>query len=631
MSSKKILAASLAAMLAVGSVGAMAFADDVAASAWPANDEFNWTISGKDAGKDGTYTIKLSTTENLGVSAGLYQVYGADNFAMKVVGVGLWQTLKDFDIQSLSNASVTANVKGKANYENNPRVTATENAAEYVMNGAYGTTPAVKNKDGDFIYPTFDVVRTATTAGTITLKWQKQVEGQYVDYALDDDELAGFKAALKKVDGTAASRVTGEVLFTAPLIKDAAGNDTTNPRALEENDIIAAVKKVNEALWAVKNSNVCDGTNGGLATKEVTGKGSVNLNTTLTDTNKTPDATGPWSGTTGKATAPANLNVAINLGTGEKLAKAEDIAGGWMDLSEVNFEVKAEMVVSEATYNKYIDKKYSINGNGGYTWTGGTAHWDTNSNKFVWDTTTDAGLALLVDQYSDYGGWHYSDNSNYIKAIAVRDNLTEEPKYDEKFKDLFIAKTGDTGINFAQIVPPNVMKNLNNGGTITFYFDKAMDWSAYETGWLQFWNSNNKITLNAQSGYSISDDKITFELPAGMSYDEALNAYKPFNLKWHFENNLQADEDNNIWANSNEKPAIADYDGKIIAISFHANGAAVSDDNNSNNSGSNSGSNGGNTTNPGSTGNPNTGIALAVAPVVLAAGAVATVVAKKRK
>lgn len=648
MSSKKILAASLAAMLAVSSASVMAFADDAVASAWPANDEFNWTISGKDAGEDGTWTLNLKTEAGSTIStcAGTLKEVtgsGAGDFKASKIGVGLWEAWADFDIVGMKNAKAEVTVKAKANYTTVPYVTAEFDTTKYELKDTYGSVPALVGKDGKKITAGLKVTESSgtTTAG--------KVEVVFIDE--HGDVIPALSVANNATASTGATAMfpgyadnTGEAAwedFANGVIyqvndTDAGGNYVQLTKANMStalSRLTASLNKISQSKALEGEGANADATTGGLAVKEVTATSSVAMTDNWRNTSTMPNTTtANWDATDGKTTGPNIVETKFSLGTGETLAKKvvdwNWNNGTWEGLADLKWTVTADLEVSDATYQKYIKDKYSVIGNEQYPWIGNgstptVTGWGTSQVTFV--NGTKNGLAFLTEAYNGS-----SFETGTIEAIAIRDTVTKDPEYTSVKKDLFVADTGRAGINFAQIVPPNVMKNLNNGGTVTFYFNKAMDWSAYKTGVLQYWNSNNRIVLNAQSGYSISDDKITFEIPAGLSWDDALNAYKPFNLDWDFRNNMQADDYNTIF--EDEKPVIADYDGKIVAISFHANGAAVSDDDNSNNSGSNSGSNGGgSTTNPGNTGNPNTGIALAVAPVVLAAGAVATVVAKKRK
>lgn len=615
MSSKKILAASLAAILAVGSVSAMAFADETpaASTAWPANDEFNWTISGKDAGDASTYTLKLDATMD-NTTAKIKAVYGNDNYAAEHLAVGLWEAFGDFNITDVKNASVDASFKVVYNYEAPLYVTDVKKTDQYISSSEYGMVPALKLSDGTVIYPRIDIVpaeETTPTTGTVAFKdWIKIEDGKQV-----------------VVTGTEITNITDQI--TMPT----AGDFDGSADGKEAADVKGYVKALADELWTVKSEGAGKS---GLATKEKEVKATVALDSVWKDASAYPGGSttaGSWTAVAyGKTYGPVMLNTNLGLASGERVANPYDTQtnqGDKQDIKELKYNVKAEITVDRDTYAKYVEKTYSINGGNNYNWiTGG---WSNTANVFEVDNGALAntwGLALVANSRGDDGGnW----GADYVYGAAIPDSLTAEPTKNEATKDLFIKRLAATGINFAEIVPPNVMKNLNNGGTITFYFDKTMDWSAYVTGVLQYWNSNNRIVLNAQSGYSLTDDKITFEIPAGLSWDDALNAYKPFNLDWDFRNNVQAENGTSIWIGEN--PSVNPYDGNIVAISFKANGAAASDDNStsndSNNGGDNSGNNGGN--NGGNSGNPNTGIALAVAPVVLAAGAVATVVAKKRK
>ena len=219
--------------------------------------------------------------------------------------------------------------------------------------------------------------------------------------------------------------------------------------------------------------------------------------------------------------------------------------------------------------------------------------------------------------------------------------------------------SADVGIDVRYgITKQKVFQNLNNGGTVTFTFDKEFRPQDAFNPYLIFRTSGGLVNPPIDLEYiATSDDNksITFSFPAGLTWDDGTtNPFKNFRMSYNlgYYNTYAAQANAGAMARpvdaagNDVLTAYAGDDyasyfhtavnpGHLVKITFKADGAAPSIDGGNNSNGgdtSNSGNNGGNTTNPGSTsGNPNTGIALAVAPVVLAAGAVVTLVSKKRK
>lgn len=197
------------------------------------------------------------------------------------------------------------------------------------------------------------------------------------------------------------------------------------------------------------------------------------------------------------------------------------------------------------------------------------------------------------------------------------------------------------------ITTQKVFANLNNGGTVTFTFDQEFRSQDTFNPYLLFRTFggivNPPVALEPVA-ISADNKSITFKYPDGLTWDDGTtNPFKNFTMGYclGYTNSLAAQANSGAYnpAGVYTGDAYRSYfnrandadSGHLIKITFKANGSADAPSVDPGNSG-NSGNQGGNTSNPGSTsGNPNTGIALAVAPVVLAAGAVVTLASKKRK
>ena len=590
MSSKKILAASMAAVLATGTIAVVASA---------ANTDYEWTISGEKMGAEKVTKAVLSVaSKNMALTDAKFQAVAnatdQSKNAYSTLKVGLWQAFEEFNITAMSGVKLSAEIKGKVNYAANPFID------EGGLSGAaqtdkYGTVWAAKDANGDDVFPLFTVT-TESDAGAssgdakIVLTWVG-------------------------ADGETASDFTDATGWTAP---------TGTYTSLSNDDLAeklkAYVKEVNAAM--LKTVSVSDGASG-LATKDVTATaeadvtGSWRKAQTGPDGSTTDPASGWVNGTGagakfGQSLGPVDLNLSFDLADGERLALDDTTANSLAKISAPSLTLTGTFTVDGDTYYDFVDGKYGVAG--AFNWNNG---WDDNGSTFVQGNTSKYGFAVLAQSGVD---------TSAVEGVAIKDDLTEEPDLTKEKGDLTITKDGDALVDFAKLISPTVMKNLNNGGTVTFKFNKDFSISAWEYGYVVYWNGAQTIPLSTDFGYELSGNEITFNIPAGLTYDEGtVNAYKPFILKWNFNKNLI--DSGTIWADGT--PDDADYDGDIVSITFKANGApdapSVGD-------GENSGNNGGNTSNPGSTsGNPNTGIALAVAPIVLAAGAVVTIASKKRK
>lgn len=187
---------------------------------------------------------------------------------------------------------------------------------------------------------------------------------------------------------------------------------------------------------------------------------------------------------------------------------------------------------------------------------------------------------------------------------------------------------------------PTRLKNLNNGGTVTFELDKSIGDQQFASAEIVWRSAAGIVNIPLASDFAFGEGgkTITCKMPAGLSYNQTLNQYNSFVFEWKVTTQ---------WVDEID-PSVKDSDGnkpKIVKITFAAdkNAPATVDPNNSGNGGlvesdpsstpapsstpstNNSGNSGNSEKNPG------TGVAVAVAPVVLATAAAAVVISKKRK
>ena len=615
MSSKKILAASMAAILATSAVATFASAE---------NTDYEWTITGEKQG-EASYVdpvqLKIKTGINNSTAMSTLFGYGRDaaptnptdntKNAYNKIQLGIWEAFKEFEISEFTSGKVTATLGGEAQeFVTDAIVTPVTKEGKTTYEAVETKAYLPKLKDGAKLVVEIDYdgdgigASTDTSEGTYTATTtQILVTGVYQDDA--------FKAL-----GTTIP------VYVSVADDKAEADAWASFKALKLDDLVT-----NGLLEATKDTYVA----GVLAKAEladlvaITATATGDLNPKLKDvkTVGTNEAGYPVVGAAnasklGRATDPVNLEIAFEgLGDALKLKKVNT------DKSKV--EVELDVTVTGATFGKYVVDNYVVNGAPGL-WSWGDQFFSNNGGNFSAlvptspsGYSTQFGLVLVGCRPNTAG----------FNAVLPA-NLEEEPKAEKTKGDLFILDNGGARVDFAKLVSPAVMKNLNNGGTVTFKFNKDFSLAGWKYGNVVYWNGARTIPLASDFGYDVAGNSITFTIPAGLTYDEgSANEFKPFYLQWDFRTNVVESTGDAIFDGG---AGAADYDGRIISMTFKANGAPDAPSVDGGNSGTTSGSQGGNTTNPGSTsGNPNTGIALAVAPIVLAAGAVVTIASKKRK
>ena len=613
MSSKKILAASMAAILATSAVATFASAE---------NTDYEWTITGEKQG-EASYVdpvqLKIKTGINNSTAMSTLFGYGRDaaptnktdntKNAYNKIQLGIWEAFKEFEISEFTSGKVTATLGGEAQEFSNAMIVQAvtkegKTSYEAVETKAY--LPTLKDGAKIVIGMDYDDDGTVDATGTYTAGTSKL----YITGVYKDDAFKGL---------------TSPILVYTSVSDDKAEADAwASFKALKVDDLVTATlldatgEKYAATIYSEGKAEDAD-----LVAITATATGDLNPKLKDVKTVGTNEAGYPVVGAAnasklGRATDPVNLEIAFEgLGDALKLKKVNT------DKSKV--EVELDVTVTGATFGKYVVDNYVVNGAPGL-WSWGDQFFSNNGGNFSAlvptspsGYSTQFGLVLVGCRPNTAG----------FNAVLPA-NLEEEPKAEKTKGDLFILDNGGARVDFAKLVSPAVMKNLNNGGTVTFKFNKDFSLAGWKYGNVVYWNGARTIPLASDFGYDVAGNSITFTIPAGLTYDEgSANEFKPFYLQWDFRTNVVESSGDAIFDGG---AGAADYDGRIISMTFKANGAPDAPSVDGSNSGTTSGSQGGNTSNPGSTsGNPNTGIALAVAPIVLAAGAVVTIASKKRK
>lgn len=629
MSSKKIFAASLAAILATGSIAAVALADEPTGDTATSDDTV--VISGLGLGAEqinkATISLKGKTGEMTDDWLKVENATDQTKNAYNKIKVGLWEAFEDFDIQEMSNAKIGVSLGALANYEVAPFVNE-GGMGGLTQTDKYGKVPAVKLADGTEAFPAFAITQTdkGNTAGSIALTW------------VDKDGKA-----------VTAPTITG---YTAPTPGTTNGGTAADANTdLTADDVKKFIKTTADALWA--GASVDDDNAAGLATKQVDVWAEAKLEGTwrkaTADAGVTDDTAAPGTGagaTKGYSFGPVQIEAAFDLAAGERLAK--DTAGtGFANLKWANWQVEGDFTVSGNTYTKYIDGKYGVGG--AYNWT--NTGWSDQGASFVYTDSAGTKYGLAVIAQSDV-------KSSAKIGLQIPDNLTKEPVVDKSKGDLKISKDGAINLFYGGPVNPEVLKKLNNGGTVTFELKEEIPGDQYMLGNLNFLGGKGNYFIDVAHSYTISGKSISFEFPAGLTEHAGdKDPWGDFLMEWDIRTKGVSGLGS---AFEDGAPAPTAWDDSIVSITFKANAEAPKDDpttsddptnsddpansdtntSGDNNSGdantSGDANNSGNGANSGSNkgdnnGNPPTGVALAIAPVVLAAGAVATVIAKKKK
>lgn len=342
----------------------------------------------------------------------------------------------------------------------------------------------------------------------------------------------------------------------------------------------------------------------------------------------------------GKVTQPVIVNGTYNLANEKQLLS--------VDYDKSTIDVKFEVRVPKAAYEQMV---------AGVT---GNQQWGTNDdtwdNNYISDLLNSAAGQQVLNTYlgiaAESGTNDPNANPKYVRkgGVTAVNAMKVEVKDDDNGstqKDMWndwdnsLLQIG-LGVNST----PTKLQNMNNGGTITFTFNKAIPDNQFVSAEIIYRNASGhavyvngaqdiaNVPLDNRFAYGEEGQtEITVPFPAGLTYAAGTtNPYKSFALDVTL---------NKSWQGQVADPTVSDSSFGLIKVTIKANAEAPKDDNNSSNGGlvsgdpsssstpsssnTNSGSNGGDEKNPG------TGVAVAVAPVVLAAAGAAVVISKKRK
>lgn len=252
-----------------------------------------------------------------------------------------------------------------------------------------------------------------------------------------------------------------------------------------------------------------------------------------------------------------------------------------------------------------------------------------------------------------------NSSGNFVHLAGVSGKLpVKVTKYDEQsgeYDKPLPLPTGTIPIGVGQNATIPQLKALNNGGTIEFEFDKNVN-SRIVVGTIFIMSTSGQVALPLGQDYDYSEDGKTLKMKfdAGLTFSEdMLNQLNSFKIVYNINRNsisgvipggLGQDNTTSGTIGGTNDDKTNTYDGQLIKITIKANDKAPAKDPTSSSttsdgglvssstttsstpssSATNSGSNSGEK-------NPGTGVAVAVAPVVLAAAGAAVVISKKRK
>lgn len=291
-----------------------------------------------------------------------------------------------------------------------------------------------------------------------------------------------------------------------------------------------------------------------------------------------------------------------------------------------------------------------VSGNTDAEWNWGNAQW--NNALISQIVASQAGQQAIADYFGIVGeSGTGSTGANFSHKGGVSShNETKVTKatYETKTNKKALPNHGKATVGLGINATPTRLKNLNNGGTITFEFNQDMWNGVFADVEVIFRAASGQVKYPLATDYKWSEDgkSITVPLPAGLTYNEQLNSFNSFSFEYlvgtaHTGDLVDLGNGDNIgewWGNN---PTF--WNADVTKITITANKEAPKDPDNSNSGGLvNSGDSSNSTpsssssnTNSGSNSNgeknPGTGVAVAVAPVVLAAAGAAVVISKKRK
>lgn len=626
MSSKKLIAAAMAAIMTVGTASA------VTASATEGVD--TWTIDGTGAGSKVVDEAKVTpyfaiALKDLGPAGNsMFQTSGIKNKTKddgntynKELGLALW-TPDD------------TNYKFKSFDGGNATLRLVATAAEYVELQVVTRTGPSNSSAGNPVSLSLVNISSSTTNANKNVLYVPKLKNGY-QFAIDANEVANI------TDWEDYSKNAAQI----KIVKTADyGSSLKTEDGSEPSEPAATVDKA--AMSSFKVLKATSGTNEGkyMAAATVADAATANAAAAVSTVTLTKDETqtiasgvrdaGIQSGATnimgtskaGKQTSTVQFTPAFGDKIGATVRLEE------FDLAKSSVTIDVSGTVTGDTWNNYYKNKWALQGSKDWTWT-----WMTDPGEFNGSLNPAYGLALLVGQSGVLG-----------QVAQTPKTFKSNPDLTESNPDYIIPRTlnwtplngsNTTTLSFGNLVPPAVLKALNDGGTITFEFTRELKGNEFFSGVMMFGMNNGTYANSVSVSPTYGNGKTaTIEIPAGLTYyKDEKNPWQSVGIGWSFDfqklgggifQQEAADDnmtDKDIPSYISDKTKGVD----IVKMTFAAKGASV---------GTTSGSttsNGGNTSGSGNSGNktdnPGTGVALAIAPAVLAAGAFVVVASKKRK
>ncbi|MCM1165264.1 MAG: NPXTG-anchored protein [Ruminococcus sp.] len=399
--------------------------------------------------------------------------------------------------------------------------------------------------------------------------------------------------------------------------------------------------------------------------KERKGSATANFGNINKDTLKDPDGTA----VNYKVTGPQAAQVSLGLSASKTLE-----------------EIKTEDCTIEVSFTLDLSKKAweAVATASGLNWnvsgaSGSTSAWTNLDLEALLNKSGDTimknflaveGTAVLPWATNMQVGNMAITDFTKVAATNIKDPVDETKTNQNYFNTGVTQSTNGGPITSSNVnvyvglgtAQNKVLENLNNGGTVTFEFDKDIRPQDVFNPYIIWRGASGLVNLPLQltnKATSPSAKELQLEFPAGLTWTAGnTNFYNSFIMQFNlnYENlyvlqqgvgsfggdPLEANTNNQVYGTADRNSMFKDgkdvankdnYNAKLVKITFAANkeasnGGVVSDPT-SNPTSSDPTPSG--TTNKGDDSNPGTGVAVAVAPVVLAAAAAAVVISKKRK
>ncbi|MBD5129733.1 MAG: NPXTG-anchored protein [Ruminococcaceae bacterium] len=275
----------------------------------------------------------------------------------------------------------------------------------------------------------------------------------------------------------------------------------------------------------------------------------------------------------------------------------------------------------------------------------GSFNYDANSWSSLMDLLNSPdGQSFIANKFGIAGesGNVTNGTFNHLAGLSTVLNF-ERGKTDEETRNVPLPMNASVPIGVGQNASIPTLQKMNNGGKMKFHFDKDLS-SALIVGTVIFYGTSGQVALPVGSDYAWEDNgqTLVMDFPANLTYDPSMtNKYNSFKASYNLVcNTVGGVVTGDTIGNTNFTGSDQYGTNHLMKITFHANAEAPAgngngglvDDNSkpadstpTTSTPTNSGTQSGGEKNPG------TGVAVAVAPVVLAAAGAAVVISKKRK